>query len=407
METGNEISRREIISAAVAGVKERDTGAVEIEKPSVEVEKPQASESVEKPQAAEKPSTELRERDPATGKFVGEAKRGRPTNAEREARLEAVKAALRGEKVVKPVAAEKKAEEKKEAAPVEAKVEPEKPVAAETAPKIESKQAPGTLKAVMQARWNELAPEWQEEVRRLESLSSQAGSRYGADITFSREMKTAIAPYEHMIAAEGSNPSKAVASLLGMVQTLREGTPEQKSQLLQYIATQYQVPLNGQEPDQIMQHPYVRQLAQEKQNLEQMQRNQRQAQQKQAYEKALSQFNEFLAESDNGAPKHPLEEAHKPKLWGAAQQVAHENPSWDAPRVFAQAYENLSWTIPELRTLNLQRQEAERKAKTERELAAKRQAAVQVKGAPPDGASSKIDPKDRRSVIKAALARAS
>lgn len=405
METGNDISRREIISAAVAGVKERDTpAAVEVEKPAIEAEKPQ----VEKPEAEVKPAAELRERDPKSGKFVGETKKGRPTNAEREARLEAVKAALRGEKVVKPVVAEKKEEKKEEAAPVKSKAEPEKPVAAtEAAPKTETKSAPGTLKAVMQARWNELAPEWQEEVRRLESLSSQAGSRYGADITFSREMKTAIAPYEHMIAAEGSNPSKAVASLLGMVQTLREGTPEQKANLLQYIATQYQVPLNGQEPDQIMQHPYVRQLAQEKQNLERQQRERIQAQQKQAYENALSQFNAFLAETDNGVPKHPLEDAHKSKLWATAQQVAQENPSWDAPRVFGQAYENLSWTIPELRTLNLQRQEAERKAKAERELAAKRQAAVQVKGAPPDGASSKVDPKDRRSIIKAALRQAS
>ena len=405
MET--EISRRDVIEAAVQGVKERETVATpDVSAPSGAVaEKPTAAVSATP--EAEKPTIE-RARD-ESGKFVeNKPKRGRPTNAEREARLEAVRSALRGKPAPAPAEkpeAAKPEEAKPEAAPA---AEPVKPVeAAKTdSPKAEGDTVPGALKAHLKAKWGELPQEWREEVRRLEAIGSGAAAKFGPEVNFARELKGVIQQYEPILAAEGATPTQAVKAMFDLVSTLRQGTAQQKQQALQYLAQAYQVPLGGgaEAQEQATDNPYVRQLQEENQRLLQHQRAQLEAQQRQVYESNVQTLREFAQEKDErGNVKHPLDETLGPKFSQHINVVRSENPTWDTRRVLEQAYENLSWTVPELRAVLLERQAAVKRAEVERELAAKKQAAVQVKGSPPDSAAPKIDPRDRRAAIKAAM----
>jgi len=403
-----DISRRDIIQAAVDGVKEREEPA----KPDVEtpaIEKP-AVEAVDKP-AIDRP------RDDA-GKFVADKpKRGRPTNADREARLRSIKEQLSG-KSLKPDTkpeAEVKPEVKPDVQP-EAKPEPVK-LESEVKPEAKVDEAradvPGSLKAHIKAKWGEIPQDVKEEIRRLEARGSAESARIGPELNFAREMKAIFQPHESMLAAEGATPVQAAKNLLDLVSVLRNGDPSQKQQALMYLAQSYQVPLwqqGGQDAPSSdpMADPRVRQLHEENQRLLNFHKQQAETQQRQANEANMKVLQEFASEKDErGNIKHPLDATIGPKFMQHVNAVRAENPTWDTRRLLDQAYENLSWTIPELRQLRLQREQEKKQAEEAKQLAEKRQAAVQVKGSPPNAAASKLNPKDRREAIKAALAHAS
>jgi hypothetical protein len=160
----------------------------------------------------------------------------------------------------------------------------------------------------------------------------------------------------------------------------------------------------GQMPD-ITAHPFVQQLAG---TVEQLRGvfTQQQRQEQERLEKANSEaVSTFLTEADaKGQPKYPLEDSMQSDFATQISLVRTSNPTWDARRVLEKAYENLSWTHPALRQLQLQKQEEDRRAKEQQELAAKKAAAVSVKGSGPSTGSASIDPTDRRAVIASRLA---
>lgn len=312
----------------------------------------------------------------------------------------------------------------------EAKDPAKAPVAA--APKPEAAQAaqetvattpqaagvPGGLRAQFKATFGQLPKEWQEEIARLDKTAqgaaSELGAKYAPDVKFAQELKAEIQPYEMMIRSEGGTPATAVRDLLRTAAIFRIGSPAQKQQALTQIAKQFNVPLQaaaapsdgqpeGSLPD-ISNHPVVQQLMGTVQQLQQGFTQQTQAQ-TQAQETAnLEAVNGFLAETDGkGSAKHPLDESLQAPFAQEIGLVRGLNPSWDARRVLEKAYENLSWKQPELRAVILQKQEAEKQAKAAADLAAKRQAAVSVRGSPASAATTS-KPQSRSEFLKEQLA---
>lgn len=394
------LSRADTIRAALDGVKERDSAPVEKPAPvaaEAEAEAP-AGEAVEKPTLDAKP------RDPATGKYVGEApKKGRPTNAERQARLDAIK------QTAKNMGQPKPAPQAETAPKPEGDAKPAQEAKPETAKPAQDDTVPGALKAHLKMKWSELTPEWKDEIRRLESVGSGVANRFGPEIALGREMKQTLAPYEQMIAAEGGTPATAVKAVLDLVSTMKNGNVQQKQNALLLLAQQYQVPLNGEasaDTQAVMQNPYVANLVAENKRLMEEGTKRKEAEQRAANEANMKILQDFVTEKDaKGNLIHPVDESIAPRLWQHLSVVSQEHPEWDARRRLEAAYENLSWTVPELRAARLAEETAKRQAETAKALEAKKQAAVQVKGSPPaDSASSKPNPKDRRSVIAHALA---
>lgn len=307
-----------------------------------------------------------------------------------------------------------------------AAVSPAAPVAQAAQPAAASAQmnVPGSLKAHMKARWAELPQEWREEIARLDKTGAEMGQKFQPQINAYKEIQSVIAPFENLLRATGRTPTQTIAQMLQAEATMLTGTPQQKAQMFRQFAQQYQVPLElitgqpgqaaqyadgAQQPQfqmpDISAHPSFQQLTGTVSQLQQYLTQQQQAQQRTQEEQALKSVQAFLAETkSNGNPKHPLDESLEDAFAAEIGLVRQVHPEWDGRRVLDAAYENLSWKTPTLRDLRLKDQQAEAQARLQQELAAKKVAAVQVKGAPSaSGMSAKIDPKDRRAVIEAAF----
>lgn len=299
--------------------------------------------------------------------------------------------------------------QKEEAAPPAASA-PQAPAAA--APL----NAPAGLMASLKAQWATLPRHVQEELIRLDKTAAEAAGKaaqpYAEKAKQADELMAVIQPYMPMIQAEGGTPARAISDLLRTAALLRTGTPQQKTILFHQLAQQFGVQLQqptqgqpGQFPD-ISQHPLVQQLAGTVQELRGAWTQQTQAQQQAAQQASTKAVTEFLNEvDDKGQPKFPLDNTLDESFVAEIQLSRSQHPDWAMRQLLEHAYENLVWKTPQLRELRLQKQEEERKRKEQEALAAKKAAAVSVKGTGPSNAGPpSIDPKDRRAVIANAMA---
>jgi predicted nucleic acid-binding protein len=191
----------------------------------------------------------------------------------------------------------------------ETPVEPEK--VAE--PKI---KAPVSWKAGAKERWSTLPSEVQEEVVRRERESAVAIQQGAEGRKFTEAFQQAIAPYQAVMAAEGTtDPIHAVRNLMQTAAVLRLGTPVQKADLVARLIKVYGVDvptldsmLSGQDDPAIKQQTQFDQMLNERltplqQKLaqyEEMLGNQQQRVQQDAA-KAVEDFaskNEFVDDPD-------------------------------------------------------------------------------------------------------------
>lgn len=280
---------------------------------------------------------------------------------------------------------------------------------------------PGSLMAHLKADFVNLPKQWQEEIRRLDKTGADAGQKFAPQINAYKELQAVIAPYENILRATGRTPSQAIAAMMQAEATMLTGTPQQKAQMFRQFAQQYQVPLemlgapqgqpqqgafdpNTQQPalqmPDISQHPLLQQLTSQVSTISQHFTQQQQAQQRAQAEAANKAVTSFLAETEpNGTPKFPLDESLENAFAAEIGLVKQANPDRDARYVLEAAYQNLAWKTPQLREVLLKKQEAERQAKIQQELAAKKQAGVSVRGGPAATSPAAVDPKDRRALI--------
>lgn len=341
-----------------------------------------------KPEALPQPAKNAagRQIDPATGKYVAT----KPADAPKV-----------------PVAAAP-------AAPV-VMAQPQAP----TAP-VEALNVPAALKAHLKTKWAELGKEWQEEFSRMERSMLDAGNKFAPQVNAYKQYQAVVAPYEQMLNAAGRQPLEAIASMLQAEAIMRMGTPQQKTALFQHYARMYGVELGQPQQQQfdqqglpvqaqhidIANHPVVQQLMGQVNQFSQHFQQQQQAQAREDEQRRLTAIESFLGEKEaNGTPKYPLDDSLEDAFAAEIGLVRQVNPDWDHRRVLEAAHTNLAWKTPELREVMLQKQASEKQAKQQAELAAKKAAAVQVKGGPASSVPPAVDPKNRRAVIKDAFNR--
>lgn len=120
---------------------------------------------------------------------------------------------------------------------------------AEDAESSEPEQYPKSWNAEAREMFRELPSKARDYILRREREQEQGVQKlkqqYEAKSQFADQMWGAIAPYQQMIEAEGSDPARAVQNLLNMAAVMRSGSPQQKRELLLQTARQFGVDLTG------------------------------------------------------------------------------------------------------------------------------------------------------------------
>jgi hypothetical protein len=293
------------------------------------------------------------------------------------------------EEVKEPPKEEEKQEEKPESGDLDESVETED--APEAVEVKEDKKPPQALSAHLKGKWSDLPEEVKNEFIRLEHASAKGVQTLKADAQAGRSLMAEIRPYEGLIQSAGGTPETVVRNLLQTAAILRTGTTQQKQGAVLSIMQEYGIQLNGQAPAQV--DPYMQEINDLKQQL----KDQQQSRTQQEESVVLNTIESFLGETDDkGNPKYPLDDNLEVELVDEIASVRRKNPSKTDRQVLEQAYENVSWKVPEIRQTLIARQaadaEAKRKEKSAQEIAKKQNAGVSIKGASATAANQKDIP---------------
>lgn len=243
----------------------------------------------------------------------------------------------------------------------------------------ETKRPPQALSASIKGKWGEIPEDVKNEFIRLEQASAKGVASLKQDAHIGRELMEEIKPYEALIQSAGGTPKTAVRNLLQTAAILRTGTPAQKQNAVLGIIKEYGIQINSLEP--AYEDPYLTEIANLKNQLAAMQQAPIQQQESQAISAVESFLNEY---DDKGNLKYPLDESLEAEFADEIASVRRKNAGLPDRQVLEQAYERMSWKVPEIRQTLLARQtaetEAKRKEKAAQEVAKKQSAAVSVKG---------------------------
>src|SRR5690606_26995775 len=125
------------------------------------------------------------------------------------------------------------------------------------------------------------------------------------------------------------------------------------------IINEYGVQM-GQIAPQTEPHPLEREVQWLKQQLQEQQQTRKQQEDGQI----MTVINQFLEEADEkGSLKHPLDESLEPEFADEIAAVRARHPELAHRQVLEQAYERMSWKVPEIRQTLIERQQAEAEAK--------------------------------------------
>lgn len=238
---------------------------------------------------------------------------------------------------------------------------------------------PQALAAHLKAKWSDIPPEIKNEFVRLEQASSKGVAKIQEEAKVGRSLMQEIDPYRGLIASAGGTPETAVRSLLQTAAILRTGTPAQKQNAVFSIIQEYGIQM-GEIP-QTQHDPYAERIAQ----LERQLHEQQQSRHKQDESVLLNTVNSFLDEADGkGNPKYPIDDSLIPEFEIEISAVRAKDPTANPRTILEQAYERMSWKVPEIRQTLLERQnaelEAKRKERAAQDVAKKQAAAVSIKG---------------------------
>lgn len=364
-----------------------------------------------------------------------EAKAPPPTRREQIAEAMAKKAEQGGDKdyrqklidkgLIKPASAARGAHAKDQpreqgrfAGPPAKKEESAPPapaVAASPAPQVQRPSLPKWLKKELDPIWQQGSPELLDAVVKYGNDANAGIEKYkGAQAQLDGLMRE-FQPHQALIQAEGGNPQVVIRNLLQTAATLRNGTPYEKAMLTARIMQTYGVHpehivqlFNGQQPQidqqhpQIHGHPLVQALMQRIGALESNWKSQQQSSQD-AEARAMSTVIETWAKDK---PNWSVLRPHVGEILRSEELGATDGMS--ETQILEAAYAKALEKFPALSAAeaNRIREEAARQErdKATQQAQVARAAAVQVKGAPGSQSLPAIDPKDRRTAIKHAIA---
>ncbi len=283
-----------------------------------------------------------------------------------------------------PEEPEKKGSERDEKGRFKAKdsEEPEE-VAEEPKP---TKYFPRSWEKQAQELWKDLPEAVKLEVEKREGQIFDGIDQYRQKAKSFEELNQVISPYLANIQAQGLNPAQAIQHLLSADHVLRTSNPQQKLQYFNKLAQYYQVDLGGQaeaeEGD-----PALSELKNELYSVKQELAKYQQESQRAATAPLISEIEQFRAGHDHFDTLRPVMAALLES--GAASDLQS-------------AYDQALYANPELRQQALAKQQEAAKAKEQKRVEAAKRASVSVKGAP-SSAPAKVNVKDRRAAIAAAM----
>lgn len=224
------------------------------------------------------------------------------------------------------------------------------------------------------AEWDKLPPHVRAEVSRREQEIHKEFTAPDGALRLGREMKEVVTPYLPTINSLGVTPSFAVQHLLNTDHKLRNGSPEQKMEVVRAIFNDYKIDpsflTQQRQPQQ--QNPDLALLYQELQQIKQLTNPeviQNQLQERMEHDKVVSEWNAFAAD-----PKHVHLEAVKQDMVALLGSGSAKS--------YQEAYDSACWARPEIRSTLLNQQKAEEQAKRQEQVKAKKQASVSVSGSP-------------------------
>ena len=260
---------------------------------------------------------------------------------------------------------------------------------------------PKSLKKELEAHWNQAHPE-------LASAFVQREADYEKDVAPLRdkakvadELLNEFRPYQQMLASEGGTPQTAMRQLLQTAALFRTGSPAQKAQAVAQLMQQYSVSqedlqqvLSGAIPIQQGLDPQqVRQLVEQRFS---------QFQEQQARVAAESQLEAFGQQ-----PNHKHFQSVR-KTMGALMMNEDFQSRLNGKSesdILEAAYQSACWANDEIRSQLMAEQQAAstHNQQAQRVVQQAKQAAVQVHGAPQSAPAPKVDPSNRRELIKNAI----
>jgi hypothetical protein len=251
-------------------------------------------------------------------------------------------------------------EEEAAAHPVEATVE---------APEVQARKAPQSWKEEYKAQFSALPEAIQEEILRRETDYSKGIQRYAETAKYGEAFKPVVDRWQPYLSQLQVAPDQAFDVLIQAEYKLRNGSPTEKLQALQKLASDYGIPLEGAQNQEQRLDPNLQHALSRVQQLEETIR-------KQQYTQQQSEQAEYQKLIDNFSrdPKHPHFDSVRDDMSKLLQAGYAET--------LEEAYEKAVWARPDIRSTLLQDEQAKRiKEEAEKAKQAK-QRASSIKASP-------------------------
>ena len=237
------------------------------------------------------------------------------------------------------------------------------------APTQEDIPAPQSWKPDAKNSWATLPPNVKAEITRRENDFHKMLTTNEGELRLGKEMKDVIEPYMPSIRQSGVEPKTLINDLLGTVNVLKNGSEDQKIQVIRNIIEGYGVDINKvmsfqENPMALIQRELesIRQQANPQVIIQQLQ-------DKHEYDNIQSEVRAFAA---NPANTHyePVKAAMAPLLASGQAKDMQE------------AYDMACWANPTIRSTLMNATKVDESAKRKAEIASKKNAAASVTGSP-------------------------
>lgn len=231
-------------------------------------------------------------------------------------------------------------------------------------------EPPKTWRKEAAATWAALPAEAKAEILKREEDIFKGIEAYKADAGFGKSLKGVMAPYMPILQQYNIDPVAQVQQLMTAHHTLALGTPQQKVQLFQQLARDYQIDLGQlQAPGEA---PYIDPAVKDLQTQLQAVKSQLSS----AEQARFTEVRQTLEKQIDTFAQDPAN-VH-------FQEVANDMAvllEKGVCKTLPEAYERAVWMNPAVRTKEVSRQQAEASKKAQEEAAAKAAAARKATGA--------------------------
>jgi len=263
----------------------------------------------------------------------------------------------------------------------EEKAEPAEAVEeqAPTEPVKQLPEPPQSWSAEAKAEWAGLSERARAEVLKRETDMHQALTRHDGELNLGRQLKSAIAPYEAQIRAEGATPIQAVESLLNTAYILRSGSPEQKKAILINTAKQYGIDIGAVHTEEEYVDPTIAQLKAELNELKRV------ADPAYIRSTLTQEMESTKIQSDIVAFASDPAHIHFPTVKPLMASILGAGQAKD----LKEAYDMACMANPSIRSTLEAAKNAELEAKRKQDIQAKKRAASSVTGSPATPSNSK------------------